>query len=91
MVPLSAGMLEGRAVSAPWDLETVILSGSRHPEVVNWIDQDLVVDGNLITASSAWVLPQFTMEILDALASRAGYLSAGMAAAGPSESYGRWR
>jgi|GEM_PF-3296865 len=68
LVLASAGdLLRGRAVSAIPHLVQEVESQSRDPLGIRWIDQDVVADGNLITARSIASAPDFATEIIRAV------------------------
>jgi protease I len=70
MVLASAGILKGRDVSAKANVQQEIERSSRVPPEIRWQDQDLVVDGNLITARTKQALPEFSRAFIKALSSR---------------------
>lgn len=69
MVLGAAGVLKGRKATAKPGVRQEIDRSSRAPLEIRWQDQDLVVDGNLITARTKQALPEFSRAFIGALAS----------------------
>ncbi|HWQ19443.1 MAG TPA: DJ-1/PfpI family protein [Methanotrichaceae archaeon] len=68
LVLASAGdLLSGRAVTAIPPLAHEVERQSRDPLGIRWIDQDVVTDGNLITARGIAAVPNFTSEVIRAV------------------------
>jgi len=68
-VPISAGIVRGRTVTSVSAIkDDLVNAGAR------WIDQEVVVDGNLISSRTPPDLPAFCRELIKALAG-AGRLS----------------
>jgi protease I len=67
LVLASAGLLFGKKATAKNDLQQEIARQSRTDQGIRWQDQDVVVDGNLITSRTKWALPMFCKEIIGAL------------------------
>ncbi len=64
-VPISAGILRGRTVTSVSAIkDDMVNAGAR------WIDEEVVVDGNLISSRTPPDLPAFCRELIGALASR---------------------
>lgn len=64
-VPISAGILRGRTVTSVSAIkDDMVNAGAR------WIDEEVVVDGNLISSRTPPDLPAFCREMIGALASR---------------------
>jgi protease I len=70
MVLASAGVLKGMKATAKVHVQQEIERSSRVPQEIRWQDQDLVVDGNLITARTKQALPEFSRAFIKALLSR---------------------
>lgn len=70
LVLASAELLKGKKATAKEDLRQEIARQSRVDQGIKWQDQDVVVDGNLITSRTKWALPTFCKEIINALAKK---------------------
>lgn len=66
LILASAGLLEGRTATAKNYLQREIEKRSGAPPRIRWIDQNVVVDGNFITARTKWALPEFTKALINA-------------------------
>ena len=60
---IEAGAVAGKRVTSWPSLETDLLNAG-----ATWVDQEVVVDGSLITSRNPSDLPAFTRALLDALA-----------------------
>jgi protease I len=65
-VPFTAGMLKGRRVTSPRALRELLKDAG-----AEWVDEDVVRDGNLITARGTDELPAFCRAIVAALTDEA--------------------
>ncbi len=70
MVLAAAGVLKGKKATAKSSVQQEIERSSRVPQEIGWQDQDMVVDGNLITARTKQALPEFSRAFIRALSSR---------------------
>ncbi len=70
MVLGSAGILKGKKATAKAAVQQEIERSSRVPQDIRWQDQDLTVDGNLITARTKQALPDFSRAFIRAVSSR---------------------
>jgi protease I len=70
MVLAAAGVLKGKKAAAKVNVQQEIERSSRVPQEIGWQDQDMVVDGNLITARTKQALPEFSRAFIKALSSR---------------------
>ena len=61
-VPISAGIVRGRTVTSVSAIKDDLVNAG-----AKWIDQDVVVDGNLITSRTPPDLPAFCRELVGAL------------------------
>lgn len=69
LIPAAVGLLDGKKATAKEDLRGEITK--QYPrQKINWQDNDVVVDGNLITSRTKWALPTFSREIINALAKK---------------------
>jgi len=67
-VPASAGILRGKTATSFFSIKDDMVNAG-----ANWVDREVVVDGNLITSRKPDDLPAFCREIINALAGvRAG-------------------
>jgi protease I len=64
-VPVSAGILKGRKATSFFSIKDDLVNAG-----ATWLDQEVVVDGNLITSRRPDDLPAFCREIVRALAKR---------------------
>ncbi|HZS32729.1 MAG TPA: type 1 glutamine amidotransferase domain-containing protein [Methylomirabilota bacterium] len=64
-VPASAGILKGRRATSFFSIKDDLVNAG-----ATWVDQEVVVDGNLITSRRPDDLPAFCREIVRALAKR---------------------
>lgn len=62
-VPISAGILEGKTATSFSSIKDDMVNAG-----AKWVDQEVVVDGNLITSRKPDDLPAFCREIVNALA-----------------------
>jgi protease I len=60
---VEAGVLQGRTLTSWPSLQTDIRNAGG-----SWVDEELVVDGNLITSRKPGDLPAFNAKLLEALA-----------------------
>ncbi|NPV61249.1 MAG: protease [Methanotrichaceae archaeon] len=67
MVLAAAGVLKGKKASAKVPVQKEIEKSSRVPQEIKWQDQDLTVDGNIITARTKQALPDFSRALLQML------------------------
>jgi len=67
MVLAAAGVLTEKRASAKVTVQHEIERSSRTPLGIKWQDQDLTVDGNLITARTKQALPQFSRAFIELL------------------------
>jgi protease I len=70
MVLAAAGVLNGKKATAKVNVQQEIERSSRVPQEISWQDQDMVVDGNLITARTKQALPEFSRAFIKALSSK---------------------
>jgi deglycase len=61
-VPISAGIVRGRTVTSVSAIKDDLVNAG-----AKWVDQDVVVDGNLITSRTPPDLPAFCRELVAAL------------------------
>lgn len=61
----AAGLLEGRKATAKNNVQEEIKKSYKGG--INWLDQDVVVEGNLITSRTKNALPAFCRELIKAL------------------------
>jgi protease I len=61
-VPISAGIVRGRTLTSVSAIKDDLVNAG-----ANWIDQDVVVDGNLITSRTPPDLPAFARELVKLL------------------------
>ena len=61
-MPASAGILKGRRATSFFSIKDDMVNAGAH-----WVDQEVVVDGNLITSRKPDDLPAFCREIIRAL------------------------
>jgi protease I len=64
-VPISAGILKGRTATSFFAIKDDMVNAG-----VNWVDEEVVRDGNLITSRSPKDLPAFGRAIVEALAGK---------------------
>jgi protease I len=64
-MPVSAGILEGKRATSFFSIKDDLVNAG-----ASWVDQEVVVDGNLITSRKPDDLPAFCREIVKALAKR---------------------
>jgi protease I len=64
-VPISAGILKGRTATSFLAIKDDMVNAG-----ANWVDEEVVRDGNLITSRSPKDLPAFGRAIIEALAGR---------------------
>lgn len=64
-MPVSAGILRGRRATSFFSIKDDLVNAG-----ATWVDQEVVVDGNLITSRKPDDLPAFCREIVRALAKR---------------------
>jgi protease I len=67
MVLAAAGVLRGKKASAKAPVQHEIEKSSRVPQDIKWQDQDLTVDGNIITTRTKQALPEFSRALLQML------------------------
>ncbi len=60
---IEADVADGRRLTSYWSIQTDVRSAGG-----NWVDQDVVVDGNLVTSRSPDDLPAFNTEVLELFA-----------------------
>lgn len=66
-VPISAGIADGKRMTSYWSVrDDVVNAGAQ------WVDEEVVVDGSLITSRHPGDLPAFCRALIDRLGSRAG-------------------
>jgi len=65
LILATAGLLDGRITTAKANIQEEIKKYTR--EKIAWKDQDVVVDGNLITSRTKQALPTFCREVIRAL------------------------
>jgi protease I len=61
-VPISAGILEGRRATSFFSIKDDMINAG-----VQWVDQEVVVDGNLISSRNPEDLPAFCRAIIETL------------------------
>ena len=61
-VPISAGIVRGRTVTSVSAIKDDLVNAGAH-----WIDQEVVVDGNLVTSRTPPDLPAFSRELIKLL------------------------
>jgi protease I len=64
-MPASAGILRGKRATSFFSIKDDLVNAG-----ASWVDQEVVVDGNLITSRKPDDLPAFCREIVKALAKR---------------------
>jgi protease I len=64
-MPVSAGILKGKRATSFFSIKDDLVNAG-----ATWVDQEVVVDGNLITSRKPDDLPAFCREIVRALAKR---------------------
>lgn len=64
-VPISAGIVRGRTVTSVSAIKDDLINAG-----ATWVDQEVVVDGNLITSRTPSDLPAFCRELIGAVAAR---------------------
>jgi protease I len=64
-MPVSAGILKGKRATSFFSIKDDLVNAG-----ATWVDQEVVVDGNLITSRRPDDLPAFCREIVKALAKR---------------------
>ena len=64
-MPVSAGILKGKRATSFFSIKDDMVNAG-----ATWVDQEVVVDGNLITSRKPDDLPAFCREIVKALAKR---------------------
>jgi protease I len=64
-MPASAGILKGKRATSFFSIKDDMVNAG-----ATWVDQEVVVDGNLITSRKPDDLPAFCREIVKALAKR---------------------
>jgi deglycase len=64
-MPVSAGILKGKRATSFFSIKDDLVNAG-----ATWVDQEVVVDGNLITSRKPDDLPAFCREIVQALAKR---------------------
>jgi protease I len=64
-MPVSAGILKGKRATSFFSIKDDLVNAG-----ATWVDQEVVVDGNLITSRKPDDLPAFCREIVKALAKR---------------------
>lgn len=64
-VPISAGIVRGRTVTSVSAIKDDLVNAG-----ATWVDQDVVVDGNLITSRTPPDLPAFCRALVGAVAAR---------------------
>lgn len=69
LILAAANLLDGKKATAKTNVQEEIAKATRFQKVV-WQDQDVVVDGNLITSRTKMALPAFCREVIKALAGR---------------------
>ncbi len=67
LILAAAGLLDGKKATAKTNVQEEIAKSARFQKV-SWQDQDVVVDGNLITSRTKMALPAFSREVIKALA-----------------------
>ena len=60
---VEADVAEGRRLTSYWSIKTDVRNAGG-----NWVDQEVVVDGNLVTSRSPDDLPAFNTEVLELFA-----------------------
>ncbi len=69
LVLAAAGLLDGKKATAKTNVQEEIAKSARFQKV-RWQDQDVVVDGNLITSRTKMALPAFSRAVIKALSGR---------------------
>jgi protease I len=64
-VLISAGLMHGRRATSFFSIKDDMINAG-----ADWVDEEVVVDGNMITSRSPADLPAFCREIIKAMASR---------------------
>ena len=65
-VPISAGIAGGRRMTSYWSIRDDVVNAG-----AEWVDEEVVVDGNLITSRHPGDLPAFCRAVIDGLRARA--------------------
>ncbi len=66
LILAAAGLLDGKKATAKANVQEEIAKSARFQKV-SWQDQDVVVDGSLITSRTKMALPTFSREVIKAL------------------------
>lgn len=66
LVLAAAGLLDGKKATAKANVQEEIAKSAKFQKA-SWQDQDVVVDGNLITSRTKMALPAFSREVIKAL------------------------
>ncbi|HEV8307570.1 MAG TPA: type 1 glutamine amidotransferase domain-containing protein [Methylomirabilota bacterium] len=64
-MPVSAGILKGKRATSFFSIKDDLVNAG-----ANWVDEEVVVDGNLVTSRKPDDLPAFCREIVKALAKK---------------------
>jgi protease I len=64
-MPVSAGILKGKRATSFFSIKDDLVNAG-----ATWVDEEVVVDGNLITSRTPGDLPAFCREIVRALSKR---------------------
>jgi protease I len=64
-MPVSAGILKGKRATSFFSIKDDLINAG-----ANWVDEEVVVDGNLVTSRKPDDLPAFCRAIVTALAKK---------------------